>query len=56
MIGAHASFTLSKATLAACVDAVRSTGTGLHPPLRTSPSERRARFGVSVAERLAHGP
>jgi cytosine/adenosine deaminase-related metal-dependent hydrolase len=30
MVGAHASFTLSDATLDACVDAARSSGRGLH--------------------------
>jgi putative selenium metabolism protein SsnA len=56
MIGAHASFTLSDETLAACVNAVQATGVGLHIHVaedRADEDDARARCGVSVVERLA---
>jgi putative selenium metabolism protein SsnA len=56
MVGAHASFTLSEATLAACVEAAEATGTGLHVHVAEDAADQadcRARFGVSVVERLA---
>ncbi len=56
MIGAHASFTLSDETLGACVDAARSTGTGLHVHAAEDAADERdakARFGMPVAQRLA---
>lgn len=55
MIGAHASFTLSQATLAACAEAVEATGTGLHIHAAEDAADEvdcRARFGWSVVERL----
>jgi len=57
MIGAHASFTLSDATLEACVDAARSAGVGIHIHAAEDDSDERdscARFGKRVAQRLAH--
>ncbi|OGO53959.1 MAG: hypothetical protein A2V85_00170 [Chloroflexi bacterium RBG_16_72_14] len=56
MVGAHASFTLSEATLAACADVARSTGTGLHVHVAEDAADEedcRARFGIAVVERLA---
>ncbi len=56
MVGAHASFTLSDATLAACVEAAGHTGTGLHVHVAEDAADEadcRARFGLSVVERLA---
>jgi len=56
MIGAHASFTLSDATLAACVDAVEATGVGLHIHVaedQADEDDARTRFGTSVVGRLA---
>jgi len=55
VIGAHASFTLSEATLEACVGAVRETGTGLHIHVAEDAADERdsvARFGMRVAHRL----
>jgi putative selenium metabolism protein SsnA len=55
MVGAHASFTLTDETLAACVDAVRQTGTGLHVHVAEDAADQddcRARFGMRVVERL----
>lgn len=56
MVGAHASFTLSEETLAACVDLARSQDTGLHIHVAEDESDQRdaqARFGQRVVERLA---
>jgi putative selenium metabolism protein SsnA len=56
MIGAHASFTLSDATLEACVGAAVETGTGLHVHVAEDLADQehcRARYGTSVVERLA---
>ena len=56
MVGAHASFTLSEATLAACVEAVAATATGLHVHVAEDAADEadcRTRFGLSVVERLA---
>jgi len=56
MTGAHASFTLSDATLEACVEAAVETGTGLHVHVAEDLADQedcRARFGTSVVERLA---
>jgi cytosine/adenosine deaminase-related metal-dependent hydrolase len=56
MVGAHASFTLSEGTLAACTDAAAVTGTGLHVHVAEDAADQedcRARFGVPVVERLA---
>ncbi len=55
MIGAHASFTLSEDTLAACVDIARRTGVGIHIHAAEDDGDQRdsvARFGMRVAERL----
>jgi len=56
LIGAHASFTLSDDTLAACVDAAREAGVGLHVHVAEDAADERdaqARFGMRVVERLA---
>jgi putative selenium metabolism protein SsnA len=56
MVGAHASFTLSDATLEACVDAAAAAGTGIHVHVaedEADESDAQARFGVRVVERLA---
>ena len=56
MVGAHASFTLSEGTLAACADAARSGGTGLHVHVAEDVADEddcRSRFGIPVVERLA---
>ena len=55
MVGAHASFTLSDATLAACAAAAREFGVGLHVHAaedRADEQDALARHGVRVAERL----
>jgi putative selenium metabolism protein SsnA len=56
MVGAHASFTLSAETLAACVDLARETGAGIHIHVAEDEADQRnsrARFGTPVVERLA---
>jgi putative selenium metabolism protein SsnA len=56
MTGAHASFTLSPDTLAACADLAASAGTGLHIHLAedgTDEADSQARFGTGVTDRLA---
>jgi putative selenium metabolism protein SsnA len=56
MIGAHASFTLSDETLAACVDAARLAGVGLHVHAAedgADPRDSLARSGLRTVERLA---
>jgi putative selenium metabolism protein SsnA len=56
MVGAHASFTLSEETLAACVELARSTGTGIHVHAaedRADQADAMARFGRRVVTRLA---
>jgi putative selenium metabolism protein SsnA len=56
MVGAHASFTLSDATLAACVDAAREAGVGIHVHVAEDEADQgdsEARFGTSVVDRLA---
>ena len=56
MIGAHASFTLSDETLAACADAARAHGVGVHVHAAEDAADERdavARHGVGVAQRLA---
>ncbi len=55
MIGAHASFTLSQETLAACVDAAHTAGVGIHIHAAEDGADERdakARFGMPVAQRL----
>ena len=56
MTGAHASFTLSEATLEACVEASVDAGNGLHIHVAEDLAEQedcRARFGMPVVDRLA---
>jgi putative selenium metabolism protein SsnA len=56
MVGAHASFTLSDDTLAACVDLARSAATGVHVHVAEDPTDQRdsmTRFGKRVVDRLA---
>ena len=56
MVGAHASFTLSEETLAACVDAAREADAGIHVHAAEDAADERdseARFGRRVGERLA---
>lgn len=56
MVGAHASFTLSEETLAACAELARSAGTGIHVHLAedgVDQADSLARFGVRATVRLA---
>jgi putative selenium metabolism protein SsnA len=56
MVGAHASFTLSEETLAACVDLARSAPAGLHVHVAEDQADQRdsmARFDRRVIDRLA---
>ena len=56
MVGAHASFTLSDETLSGCVEAARDAGIGIHVHVAEDLADQRdarARFGMSVVERLA---
>jgi putative selenium metabolism protein SsnA len=56
MVGAHASFTLSEETLAACVELARSADTGIHVHVAEDAADERdalARYGTHVAQRLA---
>jgi putative selenium metabolism protein SsnA len=56
MIGAHASFTLSDETLAACADAARAHAVGLHVHAAEDGADERdavGLYGMRVAERLA---
>ncbi len=56
MVGAHASFTLSDETLAACAGLARERGVGLHVHAAEDASDERdaqGRFGVRVVVRLA---
>jgi putative selenium metabolism protein SsnA len=56
MVGAHASFTLSPETLAACVELAREFEAGIHVHVAEDRSDQRnarARFGTGVVERLA---
>lgn len=58
MIGAHASFTLSDATLSALAEAARGTGTGIHIHVAedgVDEDDAVARFGRRVVERLEAG-
>ena len=55
LVGAHASFTMSDPTLAACADVVRSTGAGVHIHVAEDLVDERdsvARSGLRVVERL----
>lgn len=56
MIGAHASFTLSHETLAACVEAATELGSGIHIHVAEDQADQRdaqARFGTRVLQRLS---
>jgi putative selenium metabolism protein SsnA len=56
MVGAHASFTLSDETLAACVDAAAAAGVGVHIHVAedgTDQADAMAAHGTGVVERLA---
>lgn len=56
MMGAHASFTLSDDTLAACVDAARTAGVGIHIHVAEDGADNRdalSRCGASAVSRLA---
>ncbi len=56
MVGAHASFTLSAQTLAACVALADDAKTGIHLHVAedgTDGTDARSRFGTSVTGRLA---
>ncbi len=56
MIGAHASFTLSDETLAACVNGARQAGVGIHVHVAEDAADNRdsiARGGEPAATRLA---
>jgi putative selenium metabolism protein SsnA len=56
MIGAHASFTLSDETLAACVDAARTHAVGLHVHAAEDAADEQdavAQYDLRVVERLA---
>jgi putative selenium metabolism protein SsnA len=56
MVGAHASFTLSPATLDACVAAADAAGAGIHIHAAEDEADEgdcEARFGEPVADRLA---
>lgn len=56
LVGAHASFTLSDHTLAACVDCARAAGLGLHIHVAEDAADQDdalARFGRRVVHRLA---
>ena len=55
LVGAHASFTLSDATLERCVDLARSSGRGLHVHVAEGAADERdaeAAHGLSVLARL----
>jgi putative selenium metabolism protein SsnA len=55
MVGAHASFTLSPDTLAACVDAASDAGAGIHVHVAEDAADQADaldRFGIRVVERL----
>jgi putative selenium metabolism protein SsnA len=56
LVGAHASFTLSAETLAACVEVSRAFGAGIHIHVAEDVADEAdalARFGERVAHRLA---
>ena len=55
MVGAHASFTLSDATLEGCVDLARATGRGLHIHVAEDAADQRdseVQHGLRVLDRL----
>ncbi len=56
LAGAHASFTLSEETMAACVEVAQQAGAGLHIHVAEDAADQRdaqARFGMRVISRLA---
>jgi putative selenium metabolism protein SsnA len=56
LIGAHASFTLSDESLAACAAMMKETGAGLHVHVaedRSDVDDARAKYKLGVVERLA---
>ncbi len=56
LAGAHASFTLSEETMAACVEVAQQAGVGLHVHVAEDEADQRdaqARFGMRVIPRLA---
>src|SRR5439155_10240669 len=56
MVGAHASFTLSEESLAACVDLSRKRATGIHTHVGEDLADQvdcEMRFGVPVVQRLS---
>jgi cytosine/adenosine deaminase-related metal-dependent hydrolase len=56
MVGAHASFTLSEETLAACVELARRSRTGIHVHVAEDSSDQadaEGRFHRRVVQRLA---
>jgi len=56
MVGAHASFTLSEESLAACADLSRGSGAGIHIHVAedlADQADSEMRFGVPVMQRLA---
>lgn len=56
LVGAHASFTLSKETLDACVDVAREFGRGIHVHVSEDAADEHdaeRRFGMRVVRRLA---
>lgn len=59
MVGAHASFTLTDESLAACVDLAKQLGVGVHIHAAEDPCDEqftRERFGVGLIERFTiHG-
>ena len=58
MMGAHASFTLSDETLAACVDGAGQAGVGVHVHVAEDAADNRdsmARAGIAAASRLQRG-
>lgn len=58
MVGAHASFTLSNETLAACAEIAGAHRTGVHIHVAEDDVDQRdclARFGTRVVQRLADG-
>lgn len=56
LVGAHASFTMSEETLAACVEVAREFGSGIHIHVAEDAADQRdaqVRFGRRVVQRLA---
>jgi putative selenium metabolism protein SsnA len=56
LVGAHASFTLSDASLAACAEIMQQTGAGLHIHVaedKCDVEDARSNYGMGVVERLS---